>query len=245
MPLVRKIIYFIFLFSAANSPALADICVEEKITTTFAGKLFNGIRKIYIKNNKTLLEDPTISKRIIYDYDSKKVYLIDDIKKDISIYGINNFTLPINDKIYLDFASVKEDEMLSRESGGKRKIGKYMCSEIVIFIPKIATLTHIWVTKEIDATLIPLFSFLENNGNIMLKKILPVMKRDNSYVVESVTTIVRPKELERNLKTELKKIAVQDVPENLFSLPEDYRKLNMEPAAPPDTGKVPQNPAKK
>jgi hypothetical protein len=212
-----------------NSPVFADIYIEEKITTTIAGKLFQGINKIYITKNKTLLEDSTISKRIIYNYDSNKVYVIDDNKKDVSIFGLNSFILPINEKIYSEFSSVKEEDILSRESGLKKKIGKYNCNEIVLYIPKIATLSRIWVSKEIEAPLISIFPFLEKNSNILLKKILPVLKNDNAYVVESLTTIVRPKELERYLKTELKKISVQDVPDTLFNLPEDYRKLNMEP----------------
>jgi hypothetical protein len=229
MPYIKIIIYCILFFTAVYATAFADIYIEEKITTTVAGRPFNGVKKIYIANNKTLLEDPTISKRIIYDYNAGKVYLIDDVKKDVSIYGLNNFALPINEKIYPDIVSVKEEEILSKESSSKRKIGKYNCSEIVIFIPKIATLSHIWITNEIDIPLDNLYSFLENNSNIMLKKILPALKNGKAYVVESITTIVRPKEAEKNVKTELKKISMQVVPESLFNLPEDYRKLNMEP----------------
>jgi hypothetical protein len=245
MPYIKRIIFFILFFNAVYTTAFADIYLEEKITTTVAGRPFNGIKKIYIAKNKTLLEDPTISKRIIYDYNAGKVYLIDDVKKDVSIYGLNNFALPINEKIYPDIVSVKEEEILSKESSGKKKIGKYNCSEIVIFIPRIATLSHVWVTKEIDVPLESLYSFLENNGNNMLKKILPALKNGKAYVVESVTTIVRPKEAEKNVKSELKKISVQEVPETLFTLPEDYRKLNMETASSVDPGNTSQNPSNK
>jgi hypothetical protein len=229
-------IFCIILFiCTVSDPVFADIYIEEKITTTIAGKLFQGIKKIYIAKNKTLLDDPTISKKVIYDYDGSKVYLIDDIKKDVSIYALNNFTLPINEKIYSDFRSIKEEDILSKESGSKKKIGQYNCSEIVLYIPKIATLSRVWITKEIEAPLSSLFQFLEKNSNIMLKKIVPVLKNNNACVVESTTTIIRPKELERYLKTELKKVLEQDFPESLFNLPEDYRKLNMEPTPSPES----------
>jgi hypothetical protein len=168
-----------------------------------------------------------ISKKVIYDYESNKAYLIDNIKKDISIYALNNFTLPTNEKMYPDFTSIKAEDMLSKESGSKKKIGKYNCYEVVIYIPKLATLTRVWLTKEVLTPLNPLFSFLENNNDVLLKKLLPGMKEFNAYAVESVTTIVRPKESEKYLKMELIKIS-EDVPDTLFTLPQDYRILNMD-----------------
>jgi hypothetical protein len=227
-----KIIFCFFIFTICRT-AYADICIEEKITTTISGKTFQGIKKTYITKSKILVEDPTISKKVIYDYENNKVYLIDNIKKDISIYALNNFSLPSNEKIYPDFAAVKPEDMLSKESGSKKKIGKYSCYEVVIYIPKIATLTRVWLTKDILTPLNPLFLFLENNNDILLKKLLSVMKESNAYVVESVTTIVRPKESEKYLKMELVKIS-EEVPDTIFTLPQDYRILNMDVAPLPD-----------
>jgi hypothetical protein len=234
----RVIIILCFFIFAVYKTVFADICIEEKITTTISGKTFQGIKKTYITKNKILLEDPTISKKVIYDYENNKVYLIDNIKKDISIYALNNFSLPTNEKMYPDFTSVKVEDMLSKESGSKKKIGKYSCYEVVIYIPKIATLTRVWLTKDIPTPLSPLFLFLENNNDILLKKLLPVMKESNAYAVESITTIVRPKESEKYLKMELVKIS-EDVPDTLFTLPEDYRILNMDVAPLPDQNEIP------
>jgi hypothetical protein len=228
-----KILFVIFIFTICKM-VFADICIEEKITTNLTDKIFNGIKKTYITKNKTLLDDPTISKKVIYDYENNKVYLIDDLKKDVSIYPLNNFTLPFNEKIYSNFVSVKEDDILSRESNIKKKIGQYDCYGVVIYMPKIATLATIWITKGIDTPLASFFSFIEKNNDILIKKLMPVMKESNAYIVESEIIIVRQNESEKYLRTELVKISTLDVPENLFKLPEDYRKLNMNTASLPE-----------
>ena len=222
-----KILSCFFVFAVCGA-VFADICIEEKITTNIAGRPFDGIKKTYITKNKTLLEDPTISKRVIYDYDSKKVYLIDDLKKDISVYSLNGFMLPLSEKIYSDFIFLKEKDILIRESGLRKKIGKYNCSETVIYIPKIAALARIWTTKDIDTSLASFYSFLENNNDVLLKKLIPVLKNGNAYVVENVITIVRPKEPEKYIKTELVNISSGEVSDSLFKLPADYRILNMD-----------------
>ncbi|MBN2403759.1 MAG: DUF4412 domain-containing protein [Spirochaetes bacterium] len=226
--------FIIFIFSM-HGIAHADICIEEKITTNIPGRIFQGIKKTYITKNKILLEDPTIAKRVIYDHETNKVYLIDDSKKDLSVYSLNNFTLPSNDKIYSDFIPLRDEDILYKESGNNKKVGNYDCYEVVAYIPKIAAISRVWLTKDIEASLTDFFLFIEKNNDSLLKKMMPMMKESNNYVVESITIIVRPKESEKYLKTELVKISVQEVPDSLFKLPEDYRKLNMEdsPAASP------------
>jgi hypothetical protein len=227
-----KILFVIFIFTICKT-VYADICVEEKITTNLTDKIFNGIKKTFITKNKTLLDDPTISKKVIYDYENNKVYLIDDLKKDVSIYPLNDFTLPFNDKIYSNFVSVKEEDILSRESSIKKKIGQYDCYGVVIYMPKIAALATVWITKGIETPLASFFSFIEKNNDILIKKLIPSMKESNAYIVESEIIIVRQNETEKYLRTELIKISTQNVPENLFKLPEDYRKLNMDSAPSP------------
>ena len=223
----NTLIYFLVFMLSIAGTAHSDLIIEEKITADLNGKTFQGVIKTYITKNKILLDDPTLSKRIIFDYNANTVYVIEDAKKDVSIFSLNNFKMPVNENIYSDLSAIEEKNVLSKESGSKAKIGNYNCYEVVVYIPKIAAMSRVWLTREIEVPLADFFSFLEQNGNIIIKKLLPFMKPANAYIVESSTTIVRPKEVDKNFKTGLVNISVQDVPETLFNLPEDYRKLNM------------------
>ncbi|MFH0977612.1 MAG: hypothetical protein V1874_17675 [Spirochaetota bacterium] len=225
---IKKIILCIIFISSVSTAVYPDITIEEKITTTMTEKPFHGVRKTYIAKDKTLLDDPTIAKKIIFDYNANKVYVIEDAKKDISIYASGNFKLPYNERIYGEFVNLEPEDVLSKESGIKKKIGNYHCHEVVIYIPKIAALARIWLTKDIEAPLSPYLSFLEQNSDIIIKKLMPAMKAGNLYIAESATIIIRPKTAEKNLKIELIKFSAGEIPESIFKLPEGYRKLNIE-----------------
>lgn len=219
------IIIFIIFFCKIGYP---DIYIEEKIYTTIPGKLIHGIKKTYITKNKALLIDPMLPRKTIFDYVNNLVYTIDDAKKDLTIYKLNNFKLPVNANLSPDFSALNERELYSKESGNKKKIGKYNCFEFVIYIPKMAAMTRLWLTKDNEIPLAPYFTFLEKNNSGLLKKIMPLMTANNSCIVKSTTTIIRPKETEKNFKQELVRISTDNIPDELFNLPADYRKLTVE-----------------
>lgn len=219
------IVLFIIVLCKAG---YTDIYIEEKIYSTIPGKLFHGVKKTYITNNRILLVDPTLPVKTIFDYANNLVYTIDDAKKDLTVYKLNTFKLTVNANLSPDFSALNERDLFSKESGNKKKIGKYNCFELVIYIPKMAAITRLWLTKDNEIPLAPYFTLLEKNNNGLLKKIMPLMTANNSCIVESATTIIRPKETEKNFKQELVKISADNIPDELFNLPADYRKLTIE-----------------
>ena len=223
-----KIFLVIVFIVALYKTGYPDIYIEEKIYSTIPGKLFHGIKKTYIIKDKVFLVDPTVAIKTLFDYANNLVYTIDDAKKDVTVYKLNNFKLPVNANLSPDFSALTERDLFSKESGNKKKIGKYNCFEFVIYIPKKAAMTRLWLTKDNEIPLATYFTFLEKNSNGLMKKIIPLMTANNSCIVESTTTIVRPKETEKNFKQELIKILTDSIPDELFNLPADYRKLTVE-----------------
>jgi hypothetical protein len=221
--LINKFFVCIF-FAASAKAAYSDIYIEERITTTVGGSETQGIKKIYISKNKTLLQDPALKVRIIFDYDNNKVYTINDPGKDISVYPIEKYIMPAPD-FYSDLVKLKDSDLHIRESGNKKQLGKYNCFEIVIFIPRIAAMINLWLGS-IDPSFSQHLAFLEKHGDIISKKLLPVLSSNNACIIESKIIIVRPKEPEKYLKSELLNISIQDIPDSIFSLPENYRIVN-------------------
>ncbi len=222
---LKKLLFLVILFFSIIKAGYPDIYIEEKITAIAGGNKTQGIKKTYITKNKTLLYDPSCSVKVIFDYNKNKVYSINDSGKDISVYPIEKFMLPVNADFYSDLTSLKESDLYIKESGKKRQIENYKCFEIVIYIPRIAAMMNIWLSS-IESSLTTHFVFLERHSSILQKKILPVMRDKNACIIESTIVIVRPKKPEKYLKSELSKISNQDIPESVFSLPEDYRILN-------------------
>lgn len=219
---VITIIFLLIINSATMKTAFAGIYIEEKITTTMPGKEFLGIKKTYISNHKALIIDPTIQAKQIYDFAGEKVYLVNDIKKTLSTVNLTEFKAPYNEKIYTDFASLSDQDFYCKESGDKKMIGKYNCSELVVYIPRIAAFTRLWLTSEIEPEFEDYFTFAKNSQDILQRKIMSMRKEKNIYVIESKTLVVRPDEPEKYLKTNLVKICSEEIPDELFALPVDY-----------------------
>jgi hypothetical protein len=221
---VLSILFFIIFSVAIAKSGYSDIYIEEKITTTSGGNTTQGIKKTYLTKNKTLLQDPALQAKIIFDYNTNKVYSINDQGKDISVYPIDKYILPASD-FYSDFVNLNDSNLYIRESGKKKQVAEYSCFEIVIYIPRIAAMTNLWLSS-IETPLNDHITFFERYGSILTKKILPIMSSKNACIIESATVIVRPKEPEKYLKSELLKISIQDIPDSVFNLPEDYRIVN-------------------
>ncbi len=207
----------------------AGIYIEERIETNLPGRVVSGIKKTYFTEKKVLIIDPFLSSRVIYDFENNKVYLIDDVKKYLSTTDASGFAIPINEEIFEQFLTLNEKDLHSKESGSWQTIGAYKCFEVVVYIPRLASLSRIWITKDIKLPISPYISFLEKNSkDIILKKIMPVLKENDAFIVSYVMTIVRPKELDRYFNGRLLKISEQDIPDELFNLPVDYTKVSLE-----------------
>jgi hypothetical protein len=204
----------------------ADIFTEEKIITTIGGSETKGIRKLFITKDKILFQDPAFPARFIFDYNKNKVYSINDTAKDISIYSLEKFILPVDTNFCPDFADLKDSDLHVKESGNKKQINHYSCFEVVIYAPRIAAMTNVWLSS-LESPLTQQHNFAEKHGSILLKKILPILKKNNACIIESTTIIVRPNESERYLRSELLKFSIDDIPDFIFSLPENYRILNI------------------
>ncbi|MBN2038934.1 MAG: hypothetical protein JW864_02765 [Spirochaetes bacterium] len=216
-------------FTVAKA-AFADHYIEEKILTTISGKDFFGVKKTYITEKRALILDPTLPLRQIFDFEQKKVYLVNDRNRTLQTLDLNEFNAPFNEKIYSEFASLKDHDFYCKESGIKKKIGKYNCSELVVYIPRISAYTRLWLSTEVEADLSSNFGFLKSTQDILSKKVISLQNDEKLCIVESKTLIVRPKEPQRYLKTTLMKVASQDVPEKLFTLPVDYTVIRNEVA---------------
>ena len=217
----------LILLSTTNTDTIKGLYIEELITSNITGKNYTGTGKLYITEEKALLIEPGIPYRIILDYKEKKAIFVNDRKKTRKTTPLNTLSIRSSSVFYNELKGCEEKNLLIRESGNEKKINSHNCFEVIIFIPKIAVMNNIWLTKNPSKNLGLYFSFLDKAGpDIITKKLLPIMKKYNAIPVYSVTTIVRPKGNEKYLRRSLRKISFMDIQKNLFAVPEDYTVLH-------------------
>lgn len=199
--------------------------IEESISSTLSGKDVSILQKTYLTDNNLLFTQSTHPQRILYDLNTQRVYLIDDIKRRYSSTSFNNYKESFDQGISSIFNLLVVNEILCRESGEKKRIYNYDCFEIVIYLPKIATMISLWLTKDLPALMNLYYSFSQKAelGNGM-KKMISIMKQYDAFPVESITAMVRPKESTRYLKVRLKKISY-NVLDSIFTIPYEYKNI--------------------
>lgn len=213
----------ILLNFAAAPDTVKGLYVEEFITGNISGKEISGARKFYLTEGKALLISPGLPYRLVFDLQKQEVLIVNDKEKRWSAASMKEFDINADDIFFSGFINLKDNELYMKESGNIKKIGKYTALCSAIYMPKIAAITEIWLSKDTGIPLDSFFLFMEKiNPGIQFKKILPVMKRDNSFPVYTSTTIVSAQDTNKYLNLSLQEISVKDIPVNIFDVPEEY-----------------------
>ncbi|MDY6970601.1 MAG: hypothetical protein SVR08_18390, partial [Spirochaetota bacterium] len=197
--------------------------IKEQISSNITGKQVNASRKVYLTKNYLLLTNSTLPYKLLFNFKSGKVHLIDDKNKRYSSTDINTIMNEEDKIISSVLYSVVDSKIHSRESGNKKMIKGYNCYEVVVYMPRIAAFTSLWLTNDIKTPLDLYFSIL-NRAEFKpgVKKIISILHNYNSYSVESVTTVLNPKGLPKYQKIKLEDISYKEISVSYFTIPENY-----------------------
>lgn len=217
----------ILLYITETIPLLAkSLYIEEQITSTLTDEKTSATRKLYLKEKNALLIDPILSHKLLFNFETLEVYLLDDVKRCYSAMDMDNFKPHSNNKIYSIYNSLIRGDILSSESMNKKMIGRYDCFEVVIYMPRTATLTYLWLTSEIKAPLDLYYSFVQRtNLGFKIKEINSIEQGYKAYAIETIVIMIRPKEPRRYLNIRLEEISCKNIPNSVFSIPDGYKKV--------------------
>jgi hypothetical protein len=232
--ILLQIILLIFFYLPLKA-SYEGFYVEEEISSTLANKIKNGIKKTYYNKDKAVIIDPESSYKLIFDFTGNKVYQINDIKKTISVLEADANLMSLPGDVFYEY-KIDSSRLLIKESGNRRKNEDIELTEIAAYAPRQGIMSHVWVSSDSDPAKSGLYKFLVHSNNILYKKIIQYLNEkkteDNSIIgflpVEGETLISRPNEPERYFRTKIKKIEYQNLPEDVFTLPQDYTLVKIE-----------------
>lgn len=229
--LLRIVVSIIIILSFDVLEILAKgLQIKEEIISTMTGERISTTREILINEENVLLKDSILQYRALFKINNNRIYLIDDKNKRYSIAKINEESILTSHEFYDSITFLNDNNIISRDSGNKKTIGKYNCFEIVVYMPEIAALTSLWLTQDVSKPLEMYYAFLEKRDlGIPMKKLIQILKTYNAGAVEIITTVIRPNEKEKYLIVKLDEILYKDIPVVKFSIPEGYRLANEKP----------------
>lgn len=222
--MLKTILSFLILFNfSAEGNTVKGIYIEELINSNISGKEITDIRKLYLTENKALLISPGLPHRLVFDLQKQEVYIVNDTEKRRSVAPLPGYEINSDDILFSEFNNLKDKNLYIKESSNTKKVGKYNALGSAIYMPKIAAITELWLSKETGIQLDAFFSFMEKiNPGMQFKKILQMMKKDNSFPVYTATTIVRADETNKYLNISLREISIKDIPVDIFDVPVEY-----------------------
>ncbi len=229
--MVKSCIYIIFIFIIIilniKISYAGSLYIEEQISGDITDDGISAARRILIKDNDILIEDPSFAYKTLFKINDKKAFLIDDLNRRYAVTGIQDFRMPLKEKFVPVFDLFRKSEPRHKESGNIRKIGKYDCFEVVLFLPRAAALINLWLIKNIEAPVDLYFSFLDRVKveSSQIESVLKIMREYKAYPAECIITMAAEGDKKKYFRIVLKEISAREIPASEFAVPEEYSRF--------------------
>jgi Domain of unknown function (DUF4412) len=213
-------------------PALADMTIVETVHTdpAMGQPASDSNNTIYAKGNKARmnLNVPGSKAYVVYDLDTKKFWVVNDAKKEVT-YGSIDQMLQMSGMMN---GGAKATAKLT-EGTGSKVINGWKCKpyHLTVASQMMNFDTDFWMTNDVDSKdLQPYKKMMYDALNVMTNADLDKL---TGLVVSSQTKMSMVGSI-FNSTSEVKSVSKDPVPDSVFKVPSDYKQQEW---------KVPPNPA--
>jgi hypothetical protein len=201
------------------------LCIEEQTTGSMQGRPFDFKKKSYYAGDYVYINDGSQPYRVLCDLKKKKVYLINAHAKQYTELTLSRFV----ELSQQGAGNLTDNQLHIRETGEKQEVAGYNCVQVVMMVPSMGIKTTMWVPEKLDVPMKQYFSFADRTGlGGQVQGMNRVLKKYNSYPVESKTVPVGAVGVGNIINVKVQKIEYTDVDAGIFSVPAGYTEVQMQ-----------------
>ena len=201
------------------------LCIEEQTTGSMQGRPFDFTKKSYYAGDYVYINDGSQPYRVLCDLKKKKVYLINAHAKQYTELTLSRFV----ELSQQGAGNLTDNQLHIRETGEKQEVAGYNCVQVVMMVPSMGIKTTMWVPEKLDVPMKQYFSFADRTGlGGQVQGMNRVLKKYNSYPVESKTVPVGAVGVGNIINVKVQKIEYTDVDAGIFSVPAGYTEVQMQ-----------------
>ncbi len=222
------IMLFMLIYGIPMQDLAAKTLYIEEVVKNTMGPQMTAVRKSYFAQDKILIADSSQPYKALFNLKTRRVFLISDTTKQYSETSIEEFKKLSEQGISAAYRALSDADILIRESGNRKKIGKYNCIEVNVLVPKMSMKTSMWITSDIPVSAEPYYSFSEKTGlGGQMQALVRFLRKKRAYTVESESLSVSPSGLGGSIHVELREISLMDIDERLLDVPRGYIKVGV------------------